>query len=154
MESKDAISYLQKKIRTYELSISRIMAQIDALEAEVNSTEALLKSARALLMDELGKTRVPGNLTLTSNQEFKRLSVLSFSDAIIEVVNNSPGPIHADQVLKKLREAGKVSRAKNPKNSVVSLLHRGVKSGLIKKVGANLYAPREEKVETQTDETS
>jgi len=154
VESKDAISYLQKKIRSYELSISRLMAQIDALEVEVNNTEALLNSARALLMDELGKTRVSGNMTITSHQKFERLSVLSFSDAIIEIVKNSPGPIHADQVLKKLREAGKVSRANNPKNSVVSLLHRGVKSGLIKKVGANLFAPSEEKVETQTDGTS
>jgi hypothetical protein len=144
VESKDAIGYLQKKIRTYELSISRLMAQIDALEAEVNTIEILLNSARALLMDELGKTRVPGSLKITSDQEYERLSVLSFSDAIIEIVNNSPGQIHADQVLKKLREAGKVSRAKNPKNSVVSLLHRGVKSGLIKKVGANLFARIEE----------
>lgn len=148
MESKDAVNYLQKKIRSYEFSISKLMAQIDALEVQVNNKEALLNSARVLLMDELGKTGAVGNLTVTSHQEFERLSILSFSDAIIEIVNNSRGPIHADQVLKKLREAGKVSKAKNPKNSVVSLLHRGVKSGLIKKVGPNLFAQSEDQEES------
>ncbi len=143
MESKNAVGYLKEKIHSYEMSISKLLAQIDALEVEVNTNEVLLNSARALLMDELGKTGVSGNLTVKSNHELERINVLSFSDAIIEIVNTSRGPIHADQVLKKLREAGKISRAKNPKNSVVSLLHRGVKSGLIKKTGPNLFASRE-----------
>ncbi len=145
MESKNAVNYLQEKIRSYEMSISKIMAQTDALEVEANNIEILLNSARVLLMDELGKTGVSGSLSVTADKELERIYVLSFSDAIIEIVNNSRGPIHADQILKRLREAGKISRAKNPKNSVVSLLHRGVKSGLIKKVGPNLFAPLEDR---------
>ncbi len=142
MDANDAIQYLREKIRSYENRISGIIAQIDTLDAELSQTEALLNSARILLKDEQGKGQTSGRLTDEPLSE--RLAVLSFSEAIAEIVNSSDGPIHADQVLKKLREAGKLSRAKNPKNSVVSLLHRGVKSGLYDKVGPNLYAPIKE----------
>lgn len=142
MDANDAIQYLREKIRSYENKISGIIAQIDTLDAELSQTEALLNSARILLKDEQGKGQTSGRLTDEPLSE--RLAVLSFSEAIAEIVNSSDGPIHADQVLKKLREAGKLSRAKNPKNSVVSLLHRGVKSGLFDKVGPNLYAPIKE----------
>ncbi len=142
MDANDAVQYLREKIRSYENRISGIIAQIDILDAELSQTEALLYSARILLKDEQGKRQTPGRLTDEPLSE--RLAVLSFSEAIAEIVNSSDGPIHADQVLKKLREAGKLSRAKNPKNSVVSLLHRGVKSGLYDKVGPNLYAPIKE----------
>lgn len=142
MDANDAIQYLREKIRSYENRISGIIAQIDTLDAEFSQTEALLNSARILLKDEQGKGQTSGRLTDEPLSE--RLAVLSFSEAIAEIVNSSDGPIHADQVLKKLREAGKLSRAKNPKNSVVSLLHRGVKSGLFDKVGPNLYAPIKE----------
>jgi len=53
----------------------------------------------------------------------------------------------APQVLKKLREAGKAPKGKTPKNSVVSLLLRGVKQGLYDKVGPNLFAPIREREE-------
>lgn len=142
MDANDAVQYLREKIRSYENRISGIIAQIDILDAELSQTEALLNSARILLKDEQGKRQTSGRLTDEPLSE--RLAVLSFSEAIAEIVNSSDGPIHADQVLKKLREAGKLSRAKNPKNSVVSLLHRGVKSGLYDKVGPNLYAPIKE----------
>jgi len=69
------------------------------------------------------------------------LSVHSLSEAVAAIIDSSDGPIHADQILKKLREAGKVSHAKNPKNSIVSLVHRGVKAGKFVKVGANLFSP-------------
>ena len=142
MDANDAVQYLREKIRSYENRISGIIAQIDILDAELSQTEALLNSARILLKDEQGKRQTSGRLTDEPLSE--RLAVLSFSEAIAEIVNSSDGPIHADKVLKKLREAGKLSRAKNPKNSVVSLLHRGVKSGLYDKVGPNLYAPIKE----------
>ena len=142
MDANDAVQYLREKIRSYENRISGIIAQIDTLDAELSQTEALLNSARILLKDEQGKRQTSGRLTDEPLSE--RLAVLSFSEAIAEIVNSSDGPIHADQVLKKLREAGKLSRAKNPKNSIVSLLHRGVKSGLYDKVGPNLYAPIKE----------
>ena len=142
MDANEAVRYLREKIRSYENRISGIIAQIDTLDAELSQTEALLNSARILLKDEQGKRQTSGSLTEEPLSE--RLALLSFSEAIAEIVNSSDGPTHADQVLKKLREAGKLSRAKNPKNSVVSLLHRGVKSGLYDKVGPNLYAPIKE----------
>lgn len=142
MDANEAVRYLREKIRSYENRISGIIAQIDTLDAELSQTEALLNSARILLKDEQGKRQTSGRLTEEPLSE--RLALLSFSEAIAEIVNSSDGPTHADQVLKKLREAGKLSRAKNPKNSVVSLLHRGVKSGLYDKVGPNLYAPIKE----------
>ena len=140
MKTNDAIRYLEDKIRSYERSIGRVNAQIDVLKGELSRTEALLNSARTLLKDELAKSgksipEPPGSESLA-----QRLAVLSLSDAITEIVSSSPTPIHADQVLKKLRESGRTPGAKNPKNSVVSMLHRGVRLGLYKKVGPNVFA--------------
>lgn len=141
MESKDAVHYLKDKLRFYQSRISKITAQMDTLRAELNRTERLLNSASILLKDELGKSRVSGSLSVKQRPLSARIPLLSLSDAITEIVNSSRGPIHADQILKRLREAGKVSQAKNPKNSIVSLLHRGVREGLFDKVGPNLFAP-------------
>lgn len=140
MPNQDAIKYLEVKIRTYERRIGRLNAEMDALRVGLSRTETLLNSAKTLLKDELG-----GQGRLNQNQKVdqtlsERISVLSMSDAITEIVNSNPGPIHADQVLKRLREAGRTPRAKNPKNSVVSMLHKGVKAGLYSKVGPNLFA--------------
>lgn len=149
MNSSDAIDYLQKKIRSYEAKISELQAQRDALEAAISETQALLNSAQVLLKDELQAARndrgfiMPPVLPLAM-----RLANVNLTEAIFEIVNSSPGPIHADQVLKKLREAGKAPRGKRPKNSVVSILHRGVKQGMYDKVGPNLYAPIREREET------
>lgn len=140
MNSIDSVNYLEGKIRTYESRIGKLSAQIDALMAEVSRTEALLNSAKNLLRDEIERGGRFDRKERPSQPLSERISVLSVTDAITAVVNSSPGPIHADQVLKQLREAGRTPRAKNPKNSVVSLLHRGVKSGLYDKVGPNLFA--------------
>jgi hypothetical protein len=146
MESKDAVHYLKEKVRFYESKISKIIAQMDALQAELNRTESLLNSASILLKDELSKDKVSGSLSVEQQPLSARIPLLSLTDAITEIVNSGTGPIHADQILKILREAGKLPRAKNPKNSVVSLLHRGVKSGLYDKVGPNLFAPIRERM--------
>jgi len=143
MESKDAVHYLKEKARFYESEISKIIAQMDALQAERNRTESLLNSVSILLKDELSKDRGSDSLSVERPLS-ARIPLLSLSDAITEIVNSSGEPIHADQILKILREAGKHPRAKNPKNSVVSLLHRGLKSGLYSKVGPNLFAPTRE----------
>jgi len=146
MESKDAVHYLREKVRVYERKISKLIAQMDALQAERNRTESLLNSASILLKDELSKDSVSDSLSMEQRPLSARIPLLSLSDAITEIVNSSGEPIHADQILKILREAGKHLRAKNPKNSVVSLLHRGVKSGLYSKVGPNLFAPARERM--------
>lgn len=52
----------------------------------------------------------------------------------------SAGPIHADEVLRRLREAAKSPRGKIPKGTVVSILHGGVSQGVYDKVGPNLFA--------------
>ncbi len=137
MNSQDFAGQLRIKIRGYEDEIGRLTAQMDALLVEITELESLRNSAKILLQEESGGRRnsKDGPQTLS-----ERISVLSFSEAISEIVNSSQGPIHADLVLKKLREAGRSPRAKSPKNSIVSLLHRGVKSGLFRKVGPNLFA--------------
>lgn len=140
MTSTDAVRYLEDKIRSNEGKLGKLSAQIDALHAEVKRTQALLNSAKTLLKDELARTGKSDQETRTSQTLSERISVLSLSEAITEIVNYSQAPIHADQVLRRLREGGRSPRAENPKNSVVSLLHRGVKSGLYRKVGPNLFA--------------
>jgi len=140
MESKDAALYLEDRIRYFQNKLGKLGAQMDALQAEVNRTEAILNSAKILLKEELARTGKSDHAKGTQQSLSERISSLSFSEAITEIVNSSKAPIHADQVLRRLREAGRIPRAKNPKNSVVSLLHRGVKSGLYRKVGPNLFA--------------
>ena len=147
MNPTDAIDYLQKKIRFYEDRISELQAQRDALEAAISETQALLNSAQVLLKDELQTARRASGVDVSSLPLTARLANLNLTEAIFEIVNSSPGPIHADQVLKKLREAGKAPKGKTPKNSVVSLLLRGVKQGMYDKVGSNLFAPIREREE-------
>lgn len=134
MENTEAIRYLKEKTRTYEQRLNEIKAQVSTLETEANYLQGLIKSANALIRAEMS-----GGSPHDAMSE--KLSVLSLSEAIDAIVNSSKGPIHADEVLRKLREAGKALVAKNPKNSIVTLLHRGVKSGRYTKVGPNLYAP-------------
>jgi len=149
MNSSDAIDYLQKKIRSYEAKISELQAQRDALETAISEIQALLNSARILMKDEIQATRKARGVDISSLPLAARLATLNLSEAIFEIVNSSPGPIHADQILKKLREAGKGPKGKTPKNSVVSLLLRGVKQGLYDKVGPNLFAPIREREEAR-----
>ncbi len=145
MDSTDAIDYLEDKMRSLEGKISELQAQRDALDVAIGETRALLNSAKVLLKDEIQAVSKQGNLELSVLPLAARLAPLGLSESIFEIVNSSPGPIHADQVLKKLREAGKTPQSKNPKNSVVSLLHRGVQKGMYDKVGPNLFAPIRER---------
>jgi len=145
MDSGEAIDYLQDKIRSYEARISELRAQRDALDAALRETQALLNSAQVLLNDELVSAKEVGGGDVSSFPLRARLANLSLTEGIFEIVNSSPGPIHADQVLKKLREAGKTPQGKNPKVTVVSILHRGVSQGMYDKVGPNLFAPIRER---------
>ena len=147
MNTSDAIDYLQKKVRSYEAKISELQAQRDALEAAIRETQALLNSAQVLLKDELQAARKATGMDVSSLPLAARLANLNLTESVFEIVNSSPGPIHADQVLKKLREAGKTPHGKRPKNSVVAILHRGVKQGMYDKVGPNLFAPIREREE-------
>ncbi len=147
MQTRDAVDYLQEKIRSYEARISELRAQRDALEAAMRETQALLNSAQVLLKDELASARKGGGADPSSFPLAARLASLSLTEAIFEIVNSSPGPIHADQVLKKLRDAGRGPQGKRPKASVVSILHRGVNQGMYDKVGPNLFAPLREREE-------
>lgn len=147
MNTSDAVDYLQKKVRSYEAKISELQAQRDALEAAIRETQALLNSAQVLLKDELQAARRASGVEISSLPLAARLANLNLTESIFEIVNSSPGPIHADQVLKKLREAGKAPQGKRPKGSVVSILHRGVKQGMYDKAGPNLFAPIREREE-------
>ena len=145
MDTSDAIDYLQEKLRSYEARISELQAQRDALEAAIRDTQAKLNSAQVLLKDELQAARNAGSLEVSALPLGARLANLNLTESIFEIVNSSPGPIHADQVLKQLREAGKSPKGKRPKGSVVSILHRGVEQGMYDKVGPNLFAPIRER---------
>jgi len=147
VNASDAIDYLRKKMRFYENKISELQAQRDALEAAISETQALLNSVQVLLKDELQAVRKASGVEISQLPLAARLANLNLTEAIFEIVNFSSGPIHADQVLKKLREAGKAPQGKTPKNSVVSLLLRGVKQGMYDKVGPNLFAPIREREE-------
>lgn len=145
MDRRDAIDYLEEKVRSYEGRISQLQAKRDALETAIKETQALLNSAQVLLKDELQAARNASGAEISSFPLAARLANLNLTESIFEIVNSSPGRIHADQVLKKLREAGKTPKGKSPKNTVVSLLHRGVDQGMYFKVGPNLFAPIRER---------
>jgi hypothetical protein len=152
MNSGDAIDYLQDKIRSYEARISEFKAQRDALDAAIRETQALLNSAQVLLKDELASAKEARGGDVSSFPLSVRLANLSLTEGVFEIVNSSPGPIHADQVLKKLREAGRTPQGKRPKGTVVSILHRGVSQGMYDKVGPNLFAPVREREDAMSAE--
>lgn len=139
--------YLQEKVRAYEKKVSELQAQRDALEAEITRLQVLLKSAQALLHEERRSSGLGTNAEAKPDSLIARLANMTLSAAIFEIVYSNPDPIHADLVLKKLREAGKAPKGKTPKNTVVSLLHRGIEKGIYEKVGPNLFvaAIREER---------
>jgi hypothetical protein len=140
MNTRDAIDYLEDKVRSYEAKISELQAKRDALDVAIRETQALLNSAQVLLKDEVQAAKRVGTAASTPLPLAARLANLNLTESIFEIVNSSPGPIHADEVLRKLREAGKGPRGKMPKGTVVSILHRGVSQGMYDKVGANLFA--------------
>jgi len=145
MDTSDPIDYLQKKVRSYEAKISELQAKRDALDAAMRKTEALLNSAQVLLKDELQGATKRSGAEISSLPLAARIANLNLTESIFEIVNSSPGPIHADQVLKQLRDAGRTPRGKRPKGTVVSILHRGVSQGMYDKVGPNLFAPIRER---------
>lgn len=145
--SMEGITYLRAKMREYEQKISELQARRDSLDAAIHETQALLESARALLDAEL-RAKHMGPASQTSEPSaVSRLANLSLTEAILEIVQASPGPIHADNVLRKLIQAGMRPKSKVPKNSVVSILLRHVKKGRIRKIGPNLFS----RVSTETD---
>lgn len=147
MNTSDAIDYLQQKVRSYEARMSELQAKRDALEVGIGETQALLNSAQVLLKDEVRAATKASGADMPSLPLAARLANLNLTESIFEIVNSSPGPIHADQVLKKLREAGKTPKGKRPKGTVVSILHRGVSQGMYDKAGPNLFAPIREREE-------
>jgi seryl-tRNA synthetase len=150
MNTRDFIIHLEEKVRSYEAKISELQAKRDALQTAIGETQALLNSAQVLLKDELQAARNASGAEISLLPLAARLANLNLTESIFEIVNSNAGPIHADQVLKKLREAGKTPKGKSPKNTVVSLLHRGVGQGMYDKVGPNLFAPVREREETKS----
>ena len=138
MNSPGAVEYLKNKIRDYEDGLSKIRAEIATLESESTRIQGLIKSASALLKEELGQRDVVENPT-PAEEFLARLGTMSISDAIEAIVYKAQKPIHADEILRQLKQAGIIFEAKSPKNSVVSLLHRGIKAGMYVKVGPNLF---------------
>lgn len=143
MDRNEAMDYLQGRIRSYEQKISKLQAQKDAITVVIDRTRTLLNSAKALLRDELLLAGKEGSLEIIETP----LSLMTLTDAISKIVNSVDGAIHADLVLKKLLDAGKAPTGKRPKNSVASILNRGVKAGQYRKVGPNLFAPIREHIE-------
>jgi hypothetical protein len=151
MNTRDAIDYLEDKVRSYEARVSELQAKRDALDVAIRETQALLNSAQVLLKDELQAATRPSTATGAPLPLAARLANLNLTESIFEIVNSSPGPIHADEVLRKLREAAKSPKGKIPKGTVVSILHRGVSQGMYDKVGPNLFAAiRERKQATSS----
>ena len=137
---EEGIVYLRRKIRKYEQEITELQAKRDSLDAAIHETQALLNSARTLLNDELrARQMTPLTDEMLGISIMAKLAHLGLTEAILEIVKASPGPIHADKVLQKLVQAGIPPKSKSPKNSVVSILLRHVKRGQIRKVGPNLF---------------
>jgi hypothetical protein len=143
----EGIVYLREKIHEYEQKITELQAKRDSLDAAIHETQALLNSARALLDDELRARQTTLTVETLGSPTLPRLANLSLTEAILEIVQVSPGPIHADNVLRQLVQAGIRPKSKAPKNSVVSILLRHVKKGRIRKVGPNLFVG----ISTETD---
>jgi hypothetical protein len=145
--SMEGIVYLRKKIHEYEQKITESQARRDSLDAAIHETQSLLNSARALLDDELRARQTTSTAETLGLPTLSRLANLSLTEAILEIVQASPGPIHADNVLRQLVQAGIRPKSKAPKNSVVSILLRHVEKGRIRKVGPNLFVG----ISTETD---
>lgn len=137
MTAEEGVTWLRERIRAYEGKLADLQAEMDALQIQRDRTQNLVSSARILLQAERHGNRIE------HGQPDVELAGLSLTEAAIRIVESSPDPIHADLVLRRLMEAGKTPKSKNPKNSVVTVLLRASRNGDIRKVGPNLFASRD-----------
>jgi hypothetical protein len=105
MESKDAAIYLEDRIRYFQNKLGKLGAQMDALQAEVNRTEAILNSAKILLKEELARTGKSDHAKGTQQSLSERISSLSFSEAITEIVNSSKAPAPSRGEIRAIQES-------------------------------------------------
>jgi len=129
-EESEKLRYYRTTVQSYEQELERIEGRVVTLEDRRAAVKALLKSAQRLLAKEqkaqqrrLKEAKLPVE-QVPSPIEASRYAGMTLKEAIFSVLSKAQRPMHANEVLEELERGGADLRAKNPKLSIVSTLHR------------------------------
>lgn len=129
-EESEKLRTYRRTVQSYEEQLEKMQAQVATLEERIAAVRSLLKSAQRLLAKEqkaeerrLKEAKVAVE-QVSRPVEAKRYAGMTLKDAIFTVLSETQGPMHANEVLDELRRGGADLRARNPKLSIVSTLHR------------------------------
>jgi len=105
----------------------------------VADTESRLRALIALYRDVGGDRRRAERWLQALYPHRYRFAHMTLTDAIMQILAEGEGPLHAKQILVELEQGGAALWARNPLASVTSLLWRGCQKGTYTKLGKNLY---------------
>lgn len=151
-EESEKLRYLRTTVQSYEQEIEKIDKQITTLQERMAAMKDLLKSALKVLdKEEKAQQRQPKKAEFAiekaaSPVEANRYAGLALKEAIFSILSKAHRPMHADEVLEELERGGAALRAKNPKLSIVSTLHRDKER--YRKTAPNTFELRPEAVGT------
>jgi len=129
-EESEKLRYYRTTVQSYDQQLEKMQAQVATLEERIAAVKALRKSVQRLLAKEqkaqqrrLKKVTFPAE-EVPSPIEASRYAGMTLKEAIFSVLSKAQRPMHANEVLGELERGGAHLRAKNPKLSIVSTLHR------------------------------
>lgn len=136
---------LERRILSYSLQEDRLRKQLRELHDELEAVRRRRRSAEQLFTAEFG--RVPEDVRLVDGNEDEAedrsswtpgpLTGLSWSDAMMRVLEQEPDGLHAREIWRRLAANGFRSDAADPVRSVVAI---AVREPAIVKVRPNTYA--------------
>jgi len=150
MNSDDMIRYLSEKSNNLKEELKGLTTQREGIDRRINQVERLLAAVEELLREEMRKQ----GMTIGEG-EIRPLERLRFADmtlkaAIHMIIEEAEGPLHVNEVLKRLRSGGARLKAKNPKLSVAATLHRDKE--IYQKVDPNTFVLRDTEEEDLREE--
>ena len=124
------------EIETYEREIVELRERQLEMEEQIRERQRLKGQAEALYKDMVQRAGV-------ENERQRRYRFLSktLAEAIYETMREAGTEMHAEDVLKRLKEGGAVIRAQRPILTVTSILSRN--KDTYDRVGPNTYRLKE-----------
>lgn len=137
----DLIEHLQQRLRELAKRMGTIDGKRKALDDERSDVAELYRATELVLKAEL-KAKGLADTEETSWAGIKsKLRTMTLKDAVLTIVSAmGEQGIHADNILKVLRDAGFPLRAQEPKRSIVGTIHHEINNyGTYEKIAPNTF---------------
>lgn len=140
-EESEKLKYLRVTVQSYEEQLEKMRHDRKVLDGRIDAIEALLKSAKKLLKTEMEKSGISLEKVAEAVKTGK-YAKMTLKEAIYSVLSEARRPMHVDQVLEELEKGGAELKAKDPRLSIASTLHRD--NERYRKTGPNTFELRSE----------